>query len=141
MTRAHAFLWYSRANVLDRAERERAVAGQPHADVTPEELDEQLTNFKVRLHYAIAAHDGSVAADASIAVLQRQLWNQQALVELQSEDIKAAAEASREAVRHGELAVKLAKSTLADRVSVLERALAKGLAKGRGIAEAARSRK
>ena len=117
------------------------MAGQPLDDVTPEQLDEQLTEFKVRLHHAIAAHDGTIAGDQRVAVLQRQLWNQQALCELQDGDLDAAAKASREAARHGELAVKLAKSTLADRVSALEHLAEDGRRKGRGIVAEARRRR
>jgi hypothetical protein len=118
------------------------MAGQPDAEtVTEKAIREQYEDFKARLHHAIGDHDGTVDADHRVAVLQRQLWNQRALLDLELLDAEGAARASREAVRQGELAVKLTKSTLADRVTALEKAVADGRRKGRGIAEAARNRK
>jgi hypothetical protein len=118
------------------------MAGQPDAErATRKAITEQYEDFKSKLHHAIGAHDGSVDADHRVAVLQRQLWNQRSLLDLEVNDAEGAARASREAVRQGELAVKLSKSTITDRVALLERAVAEGQRKGRGIAEAARERK
>lgn len=117
-------------------------AGKDNAGrVTTAELRTQRDAYERELHEAILASDGSIAAKAAVAHLQEQLWNQVALVNLSERDLESAAKASREAVRHGELAVKLAKSKLADRVAELERIVAEGKRKGRGIAEEARRRK
>jgi hypothetical protein len=125
-----------------QGETERAMAGQPDAErLTSRAINDQLHAFKAELQRANREHDGSVEAKQRVALAQERMWNQQALKDLEDKDMDSAAKASREAVRHGELAVKLAKSRINDRVSLLERTVAEGQRKGRGIAEAARDRK
>lgn len=117
-------------------------AGEQHAGrVTTAELKKQRDAYERQLHDAILVCDGSISSKARVAQLQEQLWNQVALVNLSERDLDGAAKASREAVRHGELAVKLAKSQLADRVAALERIVAEGKRKGQGIADEAKRRR
>jgi hypothetical protein len=127
-----------------------------HDPVTSAELGLELEGIQRKLADAIRDHDGSVEHDHAIAVLWRRSWNQVALLHQLGEATRAcskcghtirvdatgeAAKASREAVRQGELAVKLSKSNLPDRVAALERLVEQGKRKGRGIAEEARRRK
>ena len=123
------------------------MAGRPnggakgHAEVTDTELKRELEAIKRELADAIRDHDGTVTAKRGVALLQERMWNQYALRELHLLRLDEAAKASREAARHGELAVKLSRSTLADRVAVLERAAAEGKRKASSIAVEARRRK
>jgi hypothetical protein len=100
-----------------------------------------LQALKVGLDAANAVNDGSMEARARVALLQERFWNQQSLVSMDCGYFDDATKASREATRHGELAVKFSKATLADRVHKLEQALADGKRKGSRIVAEAKARK
>jgi hypothetical protein len=106
-----------------------------------EQVKQSLRRHQGKLFRATEGNSGSIEDARAVAVLQEQVWNLRALVLQLEDDDDAAAKAAREACRFGELAVKLAKSTLADRVLALEQAVDEGRSKGRRIKqEAARRR-
>lgn len=87
------------------------------------------------------------AAGSSIEDLQaqaeqsRRVWELRALYLASIAQIDLAAKASAQAVKQGELAVKLSKSTLADRVAKLERTVEDAAQAGGKIRRAGRRRR
>ena len=83
----------------------------------------------------------TVAGRKARADQEHQVWSLYSLMLQESGDVDGAAKASAQAVKHAELAVKLVKSSLADRVLDLERVVAQAKQVGAGVRQEARRRR
>jgi hypothetical protein len=120
------------------------MAGRPDSEAGTDDLHQQKTRllrYQCELGDAVELNTGTVADEREVALLQRKVWNQAALVLMLEGDDEGAAKASKQAVSHGELAVKLSKSTLADRVASLEAQVGRGRTAGKRIRDEAKRRK
>ena len=116
-------------------------------DTSPE-ANERRGLYKVALDEAeYELLELTQAAGSSIEDLQaqaeqsRRVWELRALWLASHAQIDLAAKASAQAVKQGELAVKLSKSTLADRVAKLERTVEDAAQAGGKIRRAGRRRR
>jgi hypothetical protein len=113
----------------------------PEAGARRSRYQSALVEAEVELLELTQAAGSSIEDLQAQAEQSRRVWELRALWLASLAQIDLAAKASAQAVKQGELAVKLSKSTLADRVADLERMVAEATQAGGRIRRAGRRRR
>jgi len=114
--------------------------GRSDSEVVVDLLDRYAKARKLLLEL-MDADDGTIASRKAIALQERKVWTLFSLRRQQALDPDGAAKASAQSVKLGELAVRLEKSTMADRVLALERLVADSRRAGAAVRRAASARR
>jgi hypothetical protein len=89
-----------------------------------ERLEGALSQAQDKLREMVGQSDDSISGARSRALQSQRVWDLQALLSQEKGEIEDAARAARASTRAGELAARLERDSLADRVLELERTVA-----------------